>query len=47
MAINPIKALKVVGTIMGVSSTLILSFVSDKENAKTIEKLINDKLSNK
>ena len=45
MAINPIKALKIVGTIMGVGSTLILSFVSDKENVSTIEKLINDKLN--
>ena len=44
MTINPIKVVKIVGTVMGVASTLILSWTSDKENASALEKLVNDKL---
>lgn len=47
VSLKAIKILSTVATVIGVAGSLGSSYVSDKENKATIEKLIDERLKKK
>lgn len=47
MAIDVVKVVKIAGTVMSVAGMLASGWAGSKENAKTLEKLVNDHFANK
>lgn len=47
MAVDIVKAAKITGTVMSVAGMLISSWAGGKENAKTLENLVNAHFANK
>lgn len=47
MAFDVVKAVKVAGTVMSVAGMLASGWAGNKENARTLENLVNEKLNNK
>lgn len=47
MAVNVVKVVKIAGTVMSVAGMLASSWAGGKENAKTLENLVNAHFANK